>query len=80
MNKFIKKLFGKFIPKKRDDMCTTTATLETESDPVDLPLVVKGNKSKLYPRLLSNDPKTKCKGTKKGATHYVRPAGQGLSS
>ena len=76
MNKFITKLSGLFTPKKQ----TTTTTTTTHKVDVDLFEPIRKNSSRTFPRSVGNDPKTKCKGTKKGATHFVRPAGEGLSS
>lgn len=77
MNKFMKKLVGMFTPRRDTAITTVTACDREEAfDFSDL----KGNRSSTFPRCVINDPQSKCKGTKRGAVHYIRPAGQGLSS
>ena len=78
MNKFMEKLFGKFMPEKE----TTRTTISREPmNTVDLSEALrKQSRAASYPRSQANMPSLSTKGTKKGVTHYVRPAGQGLSN
>ena len=79
MNKFMNIFTGALTRRKLKKKSTSTAL--GGLDTVDLLEVLrKPSRSRTFPRGVGNDPKTKCKGTKKGATHFVRPAGQGLSN
>ena len=81
---FLQRIIGIFMPKRsKTGLVTTSASKPTYDPPIDLSSVLgkrRGSRARSFPRLRGNDPKTKCKGTKKGATHYVRDPGEGLSS